>query len=154
MRLTSTQTSPSSLARISRSSNKIWNIARYVFKKIGDEKIPDAAPSASHDILEKLDATALGVTESIEGLRFGEAAHLLYDFVWHDFADRYVEETKEKDDANTKHILAHVFGTSLKLLHPFMPFITEALWQEFRTRDGAKEIKDTEGLLMVEPWPR
>lgn len=125
-------------------ANKVWNIARYALVKLGDAPIPDAAPAADHDILKKLDETVRAVTESIEKLRFGEAAHILYDFIWHDFADKYIEEAKDKNDPKTKQILAHVLATSLRLLHPFMPFVTEAIWWH---------LPNKKNLLMVEKWP-
>ena len=85
------------------------------------------------------------MTKNIEGYKFGEAAHDLYDFVWHEFADKYIEETKNKDDQETEDTLAYLLLTCLKLLHPFMPFITEEIYLKL----PIKEKK----LLLIEDWP-
>ena len=70
---------------------------------------------------------------------------MLYDFVWHDFADKYVEHSKtRREEAQT--ILEEVFEGSLKLLHPFMPYITEELWQKLPNKKGES--------IMVSPWPK
>ncbi len=92
-----------------------------------------------------MDSTAKSVTKNIEKYKFGEAAHELYDFIWHDLADKYLEETKNNDDQETKDILAYLLLNCLKLLHPFMPFITEEIY-------SILPIKDKK-LLLVEKWP-
>jgi valyl-tRNA synthetase len=124
-------------------ANKLWNIARYVFLKLGDEKIELKKPDT--EIIKRLDNVAAGVTKNIESYKFGDAAHLVYDFVWHDFADKYIEESKNKDDKETKEALLFTLVTILKLLHPFMPFVTEEIYSHMPL-----EKKD---LLMVETWP-
>lgn len=125
-------------------ANKLWNIARYVegktksqvsnpkFKKITESEIP---------IIKKLNRLAKSVAENIESYKFGEAAHDLYDFVWHDFADKYIEESKNKDDPETLAALTHLLMGCLKLLHPFMPFVTEEIWSRFPTKGN--------GLLLI-----
>jgi valyl-tRNA synthetase len=129
-------------------ANKLWNIARYVIGRCGDEarELPDT-PHGVYDptITKKMDACALSVTRNIEQYNFGEAAHILYDFVWHDFADKYIEETKDKDDAVTKMTLMHLLVNSLKLLHPFMPFVTEEIYSKLPFKN--------KNLLLVEDWP-
>ena len=101
----------------------------------------------------------------MENFRFGKTAETLYDFFWHDFCDRYIEESKtelsfmkakvkkrtkfsspEQKDLKTKKILLYVLLTSLKLLHPFIPFITEEIYQKL-------PIKNKKKCLMVEKWP-
>ena len=94
-----------------------------------------------------MDEVAREVTRNIEEYQFGEAAHALYDFVWHEFADKYIEETKDATDEETRKTLAYLLLTSLKLLHPFMPFVTEELWGRIHGTD------DPSKLLMVQSWP-
>src|SRR3989344_1330180 len=79
------------------------------------------------------------VTRLIDKYEFGQALHLLYDFFWHEFCDVYLETSKKEPSVE---VLRHVLCESLKLLHPFMPFITEAIWKHF----GAKP-------LIIEKWP-
>jgi len=124
-------------------ANKLWNITRYVMMKIGDDgsyQVP-----GSSEITTKLESTVTEVTKNIENYKFGEASHILYDFIWHDFADVYIEQTKDKDDPQTKYTLLHVLITSLKLLHPFMPFVTEEIYSKLPIPDKK--------LLLVEKWP-
>src|SRR3989338_4208091 len=112
--------------------------------KLGEDyKIEIKKPS--NGISQKADEVSAEITRNIELYKFGEAAHVLYDFVWHDFADKYIEETKDKDDQETKDTLAHLLLTSLKLLHPFMHFITEEIYSLLSLRDKK--------LLLVENWP-
>ncbi|MBU6447384.1 valine--tRNA ligase [Patescibacteria group bacterium] len=121
-------------------ANKLWNIARFVlanvdeFKDIHESK-ETGATSADTDILNKLAETTGSVKENLDKLKLNEAAQEIYQFVWHEFADIYIEASKEqmKDpdkSENTKKILAQVLLQSLKLLHPFMPFITEEIWSK------------------------
>ena len=95
---------------------------------------------------EKLDETATHVTSQIEKYNFDEAANYLYKFIWHEIADKYIEETKDKDDRETKDTLAYLLINSLKLLHPFMPFVTEEIYSKLAVKDKK--------LLLVEEWPR
>ena len=88
-------------------------------------------------------------TKEIEEYEFGDAAHRIYDFVWHDLADKYIEETKDKEDQETKDTLAVVLINILKLLHPFMPFITEEIYSKLPSNPSAGR----KNLLIVEEWP-
>ena len=125
-------------------TNKLWNIARYVLMKLGDGyEIGEKTPSGQ-EIISRIDSLSRAVTENIEKYKFGEAAHDIYDFVWHEFADKYIEETKDKDDQETKDTLAYLLLSSLKILHPFMPFITEEIYSKL-------PIKDKK-LLIIEDW--
>ena len=128
-------------------ANKFWNITRYILiKLVGTQiEIPHKVNSKL-PIIQKLQSTVDSVSKSVDDLKFGEAAHTLYDFIWHDLADVYIEETKNKDDNETKEALAYVLITSLKLLHPFMPFVTEEIYQQL-------PMKDKKATLMVENWP-
>lgn len=129
-------------------ANKIWNIARYVLIKTGEEErdLKESSRGLKSEIAAKMAETAINVKRNIESYNFGEAAHILYKFVWHEFADKYIEETKNKNDDETKNSLVYIFANSLKLLHPFMPFITEEIWSKLPIKN--------KGLLLVEPWPR
>ena len=123
--------------------NKIWNASRYVIMNLGDmqnaPKLPakDKWDLADRWILSRLNATIKQVTDQFESFDFGEACHCLYNFIWNDFCDWYIEMTKEKlnngteaEKADTKNILGYVLDQTLKLMHPIMPFVTEALWQD------------------------
>lgn len=130
-------------------ANKFWNITRYILMKLDDGyEISSVRPKDS-EIIFKLDRVAGDVTKNIEGYKFGEAAHLLYDFIWHDLADKYIEETKDNPpaggDKETKDTLAYLLLNCLKLLHPFMPFITEEIYSMLPLKNKK--------LLLVESWP-
>lgn len=125
-------------------ANKIWNISRYVLLKTG-KGYEFKNIKTKQEITEKLDATIKSITENIEKFKFGEASHLLYDFVWHDFADKYIEESKDKEAQDTKDTLMYVLMSCLKLLHPFMPFVTEEIYSQLPI--------ESKSLLMVESWP-
>ena len=140
-------------------ANKIWNIARFVQLKVGEDyqwptrfdlfaelEQKSLLQRSNLDILEKINALAKYITEQIENYNFAEAANSLYKFIWHELADKYIEETKEKDDQETKNTLTYLLLISLKLLHPFMPFVTEEIYSKL-------PIKDKK-LLLVENWPQ
>ncbi len=127
-------------------ANKLWNIARYVLLKVGENhKWSDTKPATNHKIIGELNDLSASITSSVEKFEFGEAAHLIYDFIWHELADKYIEETKAQDDQETKDTLVYLLITSLKLLHPFMPFVTEEIW--------SKIPKTEEKLLLIAKWP-
>ena len=137
-------------------ANKLWNITRFVLKQNassrpqrksaamagGAEKI---STPENKEIIKKLEKTIISVSDDIENYNFGQALHSLYDFVWRDFADRYLEYAKTKNDDETKEILSSVLLNILKLLHPFMPFITEEIWSMMAGKNN---------LLIIEEWPQ
>ncbi len=132
-------------------ANKLWNIARYVLIKLGDNhEWSSNKPHSGHDIIVNMNTVAAGMTKAIEKYEFGEAAHLIYDFIWHEFADKYIEESKNNNDQETYDNLAYLLITCLKLLHPFMPFITEEIWSKLPISPPA----GGKNLLLVENWPR
>ena len=163
--------------------NKIWNASRFVLMQIGNTKLQTELPKkakvkmktkssspfgkltvADKKILKSLDETIKSINKDLENFQFGRASHTLYDFFWHDFCDTYVEKSKsEIQDPNseTKKVLIYVLSNSLKLLHPFIPFITEEIYQklpvdELRSSSrsaNARVIKDKKKCLMVEQWP-
>lgn len=146
--------------------NKLWNASRFIllqFKqsKISPKQTGAKIPSSKADlsaadkrIIKKLKQTIEITDKYLEEFEFGKAAHQLYDFFWHDFCDQYIEEAKDQikdrnlpqDKKRTLQILTGVLINSLKLLHPFVPFITEELYQKF-------PLKQKEPCLMVEKWP-
>ncbi len=97
-------------------------------------------------IINKLDKTINDVNRSIEKYRFSDAADTIYHFMWDDLASSYIEHVKDREDKEVAlSVLRHVFLNSIKLLHPFMPFITEAIWSEIPRK------YDTP--LIVSKWP-
>ena len=118
--------------------NKIWNATRFVLMNI-DESVDTSTVDyknltlADKWILSKLTKAIANVDENIDKFRFHEAANTLYHFLWHDFCDWYIESTKKrllKGEENVKKLLVLVLTRVLKLLHPFMPYITEELYQK------------------------
>ncbi len=113
-------------------ANKLWNIARFVQGRIGVSGIKHQVSSKElkdREIIEKLEGLKKEVEKGIESYDFGPTLRKIYDFVWHELADKYIEETKSREDENVKMTLGYLLAESLKLLHPFMPFITEELHQ-------------------------
>lgn len=128
--------------------NKIWNASRFVLMQIENYKGGNNKQTAADKkILSALNKTVKSVNKDLENYQFGQAAHTLYDFFWHDLCDRYIEKAKEQKDERTKKILLDVLTTSLKLLHPFIPFVTEEIYQQMPIRNKKK-------CLMVEDWPK
>jgi valyl-tRNA synthetase len=126
-------------------SNKLWNIGRYVITQSEISTIePKAITPADYSILNDLNYTVNTVTKHFAHHNVSLASEELRAFTWDDFADWYVEIHKiEKNDA----LLRYVFETLLKLWHPFMPFVTEALWQQYTSNE------DTKNLLMIQKYP-
>ena len=129
--------------------NKIWNASRFVLMQIGQNLIPDKKPKAKTEadkkILGALEKTTKSTNKSLESFDFGKVAHTLYDFFWHDFCDEYIERAKNQPDDNTKQILLYTLATSLKLLHPIIPFVTEEIYQK---------LPGTKKPLIIEEWPK
>jgi valyl-tRNA synthetase len=125
-------------------ANKLWNIARFVLGKAGETAtgIPEAKTEADKAILDALKETETQTKEAMERYEFHEASQMLYHFAWHTFADVYLEASKKQDDARTTEILHYVLTRTLILLHPFMPFVTEAIWEHIHP----------DRLLMTESW--
>lgn len=130
--------------------NKIWNASRFVLKEkeLGSfsKKEPSSFSLADKKILKQLDKTIKSVNNDLENFRFGKATHTLYNFFWHDFCDVYIEASKKQNNKEAQKILLYVLSSSLKLLHPFIPFITEEIYQKL-------PIKDKKKCLMIEEWP-
>jgi valyl-tRNA synthetase len=146
-------------------ANKIWNAGRFLLMNRNalasdspsDIAIVSAAPSSDLSdawILSRFNATVKDVTAALENLRVNEAVKMLYDFTWHDFCDWYVEFAKnriaETSDVHLKRTIVNravrIYEETLKLLHPFMPFVTEEIWQHLSEREAGESI-------MKSPWP-
>ncbi len=120
-------------------ANKIWNASRFVLMNLEDYTPGQGKlilTTADCWILERLRQTAANVTNNLEKYELGEAARCLYDFIWDEFCDWYIELAKarlyngtQEEKYTAQTILSQVLGQALQLLHPFMPFITEELWQ-------------------------
>ncbi len=128
--------SPAQLDEARNFLNKVWNMARFVLMSVGEDRPPlpeKVTELADRFILSRLAATTAAVREHLEAYSFNLACEALYAFTWHDFCDWYLELAKGRlaraDDAAAKGILYHVLKEILKLLHPFVPFASEGIWQ-------------------------
>ena len=159
---------PEKLEQASNFANKIWNAAKFITMNLADDdKVrefcyqvyekdkkynPDLLKIEDKWILNKLDKLVVDVSKNIENYDLGIALDKIYSFIWNEFCDWYIEMVKPRiysDDENVKvavsDILNHIFSSSLKLLHPFMPFVTSEIYSKlicFGTED-----------LMVSSWP-
>jgi valyl-tRNA synthetase len=106
--------------------NKLWNVARYIESVEGQAVKAEPKSAADHWILNKLSILTGAVDKDLANFRFSEAYQNLYHFIWDDLADWYIEASKTEPNAG---VLRHVLESTLILLHPFAPFITEAIWQ-------------------------
>lgn len=136
--------------------NKIWNAARFILMNTEDLKetkldIPKDLTLADHWIIGRINQLIDKVTISLENYQFNEASKALYDFLWHEFCDWYIELAKISLNNNrrreTQIILLKILSDTLKLLHPFMPFITEEIWQNL-------PIEKKEESIMISSWPK
>jgi valyl-tRNA synthetase len=155
-------------------TNKLWNIARFIIlchselvseSKIPVNEMPNPSADGRHDMKEllrlsnskndkdmvlKVENLAKEVTKDIEEYNFNYASEKLYDFIWHEFADIYIEEFKAQSsklknpDESSFQILYSIFMVLLKLLHPFMPFVTEEIYHRLNSSDGS---------IMISKWP-
>ena len=141
-------------------ANKLWNMARFILMMMGDydngtdfsfdEKNVDALGDLDKLMLEKMKKLTVGVTASLERYRFADSAEMIYQFMWHEVADKYIEYVKGLDGEQkiaSLSVLRYVFVKGLMLLHPFMPFVTEAIWENIPKFDGESD------LLIREKWP-
>ena len=136
-------------------ANKIWNAARFIHMNIDGHNVPCALPETlsleDQWIVSRFNTVTKEVTENLDKFELGMAVSKLYDFIWDDFCDWYIELAKRPltggDEAaaqNTRQVLVWVLTNTLALLHPFMPFVTEEIWQSLPHQGEA---------LIVAPWP-
>ena len=134
-------------------ANKIWNASRFLMMNLTIDKceLPDKLELEDKWILSKLNSVIPEITENMERYELGVAAQKVYDFIWDSYCDWYIELTKtrlqgEDEDSKVRaqQVLCYVLTQILKLLHPFMPFITEEIWQAL-PHEG--------DYLMLQQWP-
>jgi len=170
----STGTSPGNDIRLSKGklgaarnfANKLWNASRFILGNMEegvsiDEIERATLPLEDRWILSRLNRLVASVESFMSDFQFGEAQRQIHDFIWGEFCDWYIEMSKirlkggerggesEKGERSPTPVLAHVLETSLRLLHPFMPFITEEIWQSLK---GHLDYEMTESI-MVSPYP-
>ncbi len=152
-------------------ANKVWNASRFVLMNLMDEdekeptfapfdpdQLPDGLNRADRWILHRFNETLLSVTGLLEEYELGEAVRLIYEFMWNDFCDWYVELSKyflylktdsaaaAGDRQRTRSLLVYLLDGVMRLLHPFMPFISEEIWQQLPY--------NKEEALVVAAWPQ
>ena len=134
-------------------ANKVWNASRFVLMNVSERKEFDPAKLETADkwILSRLQEAIRDISDHMEDGDFGLAATKIYDFAWSEFCDWYIELSKSRllgEDGDSKEtvkaVLLFVLENLLKLLHPFMPFLTEQVY---------KYLPETEGFLMLQSWP-
>lgn len=143
-------------------ANKLWNATRFVLlntkdckKRGGGLEKQGAEKGIHHSHLLRLNELVEEVTDDLENYRLHLAGEKLYHYFWHEFADTILEESKKllESDAETQRatqeLLITILTTSLKLLHPFMPFVTEEIWGHL-----PKDFTDSDELLVVTSWPK
>lgn len=137
-------------------ANKLWNIARFVMTNVeASDWQYEAETEADTNILNNLNNTIIQATKNFDTYNLHEAAQEIYQFTWHEFADIYIEKSKEQMRNpeladNTKKILLHTLINTVKLLHPFMPFVTEHIWGLLNERG----LLGKDDLLIVAKWPK
>lgn len=141
-------------------ANKVWNASRFAMlnlkdfrpEEAGDLKNGEGLTLADRWILSRFNKTVSGVTANLEAYELGEAARLLYEFIWSEFCDWYIEVIKprlygkesEESRRTAQAVLHYVLINTLELLHPFMPFLTEEIWQHLPHQGES---------IVVAPWP-
>ncbi|MCC6198796.1 valine--tRNA ligase [Candidatus Nomurabacteria bacterium] len=118
-------------------ANKIWNITRFVLSQ-------EDTGALKQDLVDEFDALAKGITADLDALRLHGAAEKLYQYLWTRFADEILEASKKEEGYGAT--LHYILAGSLKLLHPFMPFLTETLWQ-------LMPLSNKRQYIMIEQWP-
>jgi valyl-tRNA synthetase len=146
---------PDKVNAYKKFANKIWNITRFSLDNLdGLDMSAELTKSDETNIKEELDTAVATITDHMDKDRFDLAAEKLYAFVWDYFASTLIEESKElllSEDltvkASRQRLVAEYLITSLKLLHPFMPFVTETIWQEL------PQVMKDQDILMIAQWP-
>jgi valyl-tRNA synthetase len=150
--------SPARVEGYRNFATKLWNAARFA-EMNGAERQPNFDPASARQTVNRwiageAERAQAAVTEALQAFRFNDAAGAIYHFVWHIFCDWYLELTKPillgtdaEAAAETRAMTAHILDEALKLLHPFMPFVTEELWAKL----AGPSQRDT--LLLLAEWP-
>lgn len=129
-------------------TNKLWNMARFI--EIQKEQInKNSSSSKKHENdkewEKKVSELIVVITKNIEAYQFNYGAERLYEFIWHEFADKYIEDVKLRINNDSFEVLSSLFLVQLKLLHPFMPFVTEEIYHRLYSKDNS---------LMISQWPK
>jgi len=162
-------------------ANKIWNAARFVISNVkpdvwkaggpywqmeGESDSANGGHLAQRWIMSRLSRTIAEATRLIEEYQFGEAGRVIYEFIWNEYCDWYIEMSKlalnsqdTEAQAGAQCTLVYVLGQAMRLLHPFMPFVTEEVWQHLRQAAlGGKPTRlqqaDWPEALIIAPWPQ
>lgn len=145
--------------------NKLWNAARFAMMNLDGYQAKavevDSLPLEDRWLLSRLATVTQQVTEGLKEYRYAEASRLLYDFAWDDFCSFYVEIAKPRladteKRATTQSVMAHGLDTLLRLLHPTMPFVTEAIWEhlnQLAPERGLTALKKKSRFIMQASWP-
>ncbi len=146
---------PDKVNAYKKFANKLWNITRFSLDNLNDFDLEADFTQTDNEIFQKLSEFITEATDYMEKNRYDLASEKMYHFIWHYFADEFIEASKPLLASNDKiirdsrkRLLAEYLITSLKLLHPFMPFVTEAIWQELPAK-----MRDSD-LLLVAKWPK
>ncbi|HEC30540.1 MAG TPA: valine--tRNA ligase, partial [Candidatus Yonathbacteria bacterium] len=149
---------PQKVLAYKKFANKLWNISRFIITETHDtysneyEEKPKLVKEDA-ELLNEVYSFVKEVTLDMENNRFHIASEKLYHFTWHRLADEILEDSKERlgkdndeDKLSIQWTLLEILRTTLKMLHPFMPFITEEIW-------GVLYSQKEQRLLIIEPWP-
>ncbi len=135
-------------------ANKIWNVSRFINQKIEDDhlNIPDEMSDSDlqkedKELLSKLKSLIESVTKDLDRYKFKLAGESIYDFIWNTLANDYLESIKSRSDVSAMFTLRRSFLSAIKLLHPFMPFVTEAVWKEI------SKPKSESKYIIISKWP-
>jgi valyl-tRNA synthetase len=141
-------------------ANKLWNAARYVISRLDARQVArpaleqrEALALEDRWILSRLQRLVASVEQLLEAYQFGEAGRQIHDFLWGEYCDWYVEMSKvrlARGDNSVLPVLVHVLETGLRILHPYMPFVTEELWQTLSEHLADREA----GALIVCQYPQ
>jgi len=134
----------SKLDAMRKFTNKLWNMARFIEISSFEKLSKESKNEKDEEMLQKTEKLAKEITKLLGKYDFNHAAQKLYEFIWHEFADKYIEDVKNRLDSNAYKSLTDSFLILLKLLHPFMPFVTEEIYQR---------LWSGEGDLIVASWP-
>lgn len=142
--------------------NKIWNMARFMIlmREQWGKEVPDYSALAKNklakedkEIIKQLNSLISRVDSQLLKFRFADAGEAIYQFLWHEVADKYIEQVKIREDKDIAlSVLMNIFITCLKLLHPFMPFITEEIYQKLILSEVEGLAKNKKSI-MIESWP-
>jgi valyl-tRNA synthetase len=152
--------------------NKVWNAARFAIMNLQSDGLPDVQIKEDDYLFEdtwiisRLNSVTETCTNSLEKYRFNEAIKTLYEFIWNDFCDWYLEIIKPRlyntDNKETRmvaqKVLVYVLNNMLHLLHPFAPFMTEEIWQHLKSIASQNKLIFVDSMenesLMISQWPR